>query len=199
MREVSLWFWGDPHLDHDKVIEYLNRPFSSVEEMNEKLIRNVNDVVSKEDQLWILGDFTNRAKIERVRELRSQIACRHVHLIYGNHDRKCAGEGIFESVQDYKELKTKYTRAVLFHYPMREWSGAHYGSLHLHGHIHSTGEYNEENLKKKYVEYMPYGHKPADSDLGVRIYDVGGDANAYRPVSLDEIACRMKLSPISKK
>lgn len=40
----------------------------------------------------------------------------------------------------------------------------------LHGHIHSTGEYNERNR----VE-------------GIRRYDVGVDANHFYPVSLDEI------------
>ena len=200
MKEYPIWFWADPNLDHANAIEFSNRPFSSVEEMTETLIRNVNDAVGLDDQLWILGDFTNRASVERVRELRSRIACRHAHLIYGNHDRRCDGEGIFESVQYYKELKTKYGRVVLFHYPLREWSAAHYGSIHVHGHIHSIGgAYNDEHLKMKYIEYMPWGHTPAESELGLRIFDVGVDANGYRPVSLDEIARRMGISPIKDK
>lgn len=191
------FFTADLHLDHDKAISYWGRPFSDVEEMNHTLIQNINDTVSASDRLWILGDVTNRSNTDRLLEIRGQIACKHVHLIYGNHDRRCSQEHIFESVQEYKELKTRYGRVVLFHYPIREWSACHYGSVHLHGHIHSTGEYNTENLRKKYSEWMlPYGHRPIDENLGLRIYDVGVDANSYRPVSMESLAQLMDLKPV---
>ena len=66
----------------------------------------------------------------------------------------------------------------------------------LHGHIHSTGEYNEENLKKRFADLISYGHMVKQDDLGLRIYDVGVDANNYRPISLARIAKLMHISPV---
>lgn len=39
-----------------------------------------------------------------------------------------------------------------------------------------------------------YGHHAAEhSDFGYRIYDVGVDANAFYPISIEEIAENMNL------
>ena len=43
---------------------------------------------------------------------------------------------------------------------------------------------------------FPEGHKPRNDLLNLRIYDVGVDADQYRPIRLDEIAALMQLSPI---
>lgn len=165
-----LYFTSDLHLGHEKAIFYQNRPFADAGQMNQALIQNINEMVGPEDELWILGDFAYRIGREQVHELRMQIRCRHIHLIRGNHDGDIE-ESLFESVQDYKELDTKYGKLVLFHYPIAQWNGAHFGSIHLHGHIHSSGDYNA----KKQQETL-------------RIYDVGVDANHYRPISLAQLA-----------
>ena len=191
-----IYFTSDLHLGHANAIEFKCRPFSCVEEMNQVLIHNINDTVSVEDELWILGDFSYKINKEEVRALRRQISCRRVHLIYGNHDKDYASDHIFQSVQHYKELKTDYGRVILFHYPILEWNAAHYGSIHLHGHIHSTGAYNEENLKKRSADRFAYGHKAKHDDLGQRIYDVGVDANGFRPISIDHIAGLMGILPV---
>lgn len=191
-----LYFTSDLHLGHANVLELAKRPFASIEEMNRILIQNINDTVSADDELWILGDFSYQVNREEVRALRRQIVCRHVHLVYGNHDRDYSADHIFQSVQYYKELKTEYGRAVLFHYPILEWSAAHYGSIHLHGHIHSTGAYNAENLKKRFSDRISWGHPPRREDLGLRIYDVGVDANDFRPISMERIAALMQIPPV---
>ena len=190
-----LYFTSDLHLGHENAIEFTKRPFKSVDEMNNILIENINAVVGEKDELWILGDFSYKLNKEQVRQIRRQIKCRHVHLVYGNHDKDYSQEHIFQSVQHYKELKTEYGRIVLFHYPILEWNAAHYGTIHLHGHIHSTGEYNSENLQKFYRDRFPSGHAANNEDLRLRIYDVGIDANQFKPISLAEIANRMGVSP----
>lgn len=58
----------------------------------------------------------------------------------------------------------------LMHYPMMEWPKSHYGSVHLHGHMHNYSDYN---LKQKME--------------GIFRYDIGVDANNYCPVSMEEI------------
>lgn len=192
------YFTSDLHLGHAHSIEFTNRPFANVDEMNEMLIQNINGVVNKADELWILGDFAYKVDREKVREFRNSILCKRVHLVAGNHDKDYSQDHIFQSVQNYKELKTPYGRFILFHYPILEWNAAHYGSVHLHGHIHSTGDYNLQNLKKKYRDRFLEGHMEKHDDLGLRIYDVGVDANDYGPISLERIAELMHL-PLVKK
>ena len=193
-----IYFTSDLHLGHENVIEFSNRPFIDVADMNNSLISNINDVVRVNDELWILGDFAYKVNREEVRKFREKIKCHKVHLIRGNHDKDYSKDDIFSSVDYYKELKTDYGRFILFHYPIREWNAAHYGSVHLHGHIHSTMEYNEDNLTRKYSDRFKDGHSLSSSDLALRIYDVGVDANNYKPVSLDYIAKRMNLSIIKE-
>ncbi|MBO5605171.1 MAG: hypothetical protein J5915_07305 [Acidaminococcaceae bacterium] len=59
-------------------------------------------------------------------------------------------------------------RAV--HYPFVSWNKDSHGSYNLHGHLHSMAEYNLRNR-----------------DTGRCQFDVGVDANNFRPVSLEEI------------
>ena len=193
-----IYFTSDLHLGHEHAIEFTNRPYSNVEEMNRGLISSINEVVKKDDELWILGDFAFKVGREEVRKFRREIECRKVHLINGNHDKDYRNDHIFQSVQDYRELKTEYGKFILFHYPILEWNTAHYGSVHLHGHIHSTGEYNASNLQKKYIDRFPDGHIPNTENLNLRIYDVGVDANNYKPISIERIAKLMGLEQIKK-
>ena len=166
----------------------------------------IADVESK--YLW---DYYEKSKLEDIDlivsagdleaaylEFLATMAKCPVVYVPGNHDKDYSRDHILQSVQSYKELKTPYGRFILFHYPILEWNAAHYGSVHLHGHIHSTGEYNAQNLSKKYIDRFPDGHTSQQENLGLRIYDVGVDANDYKPISLEKIVKLMRL-PLVKK
>lgn len=51
------YYISDLHLGHENVIRFDNRPFDSVEEMNETLVNNWNSVVTNADHVYHLGDF----------------------------------------------------------------------------------------------------------------------------------------------
>ena len=55
---MALFFTSDTHFDHARIIELCNRPFSSVEEMNETMIERWNARVKPHDVVWHLCDFT---------------------------------------------------------------------------------------------------------------------------------------------
>lgn len=55
---MNIFFTSDTHFGHNNIIKLSNRPFSSVEEMNEGLIERWNDVVGAEDIVYHLGDFS---------------------------------------------------------------------------------------------------------------------------------------------
>lgn len=80
---ANIYLTSDNHFWHANVIKYCNRPYSSVEEMNEKLIYNWNSVVKPEDTIYCLGDFSFAG---RSVELYSGRLNGSKILIPGNHD-----------------------------------------------------------------------------------------------------------------
>lgn len=78
-----IWFTSDHHFHHKNVIEYDQRPFLSIEGMNEVLISRWNRKVRPMDTVIYLGDFSlsKQALVDCLPQLHGEI-----HLIAGNHD-----------------------------------------------------------------------------------------------------------------
>ncbi len=57
-----IFFTSDLHLGHENCIRLCNRPFSSIEEMDETLIENWNHKVTGKDTVYILGDLIYRSQ-----------------------------------------------------------------------------------------------------------------------------------------
>lgn len=86
------WFTADWHLGHQRIIELSNRPFTTVDQMNEAIVANHNELVGENDTLWILGDVCMGA-IDDSLALVGELRCRKVYLVAGNHDRCFHGYG----------------------------------------------------------------------------------------------------------
>ena len=81
--DARVWITSDFHLGHDKPFIWEARGFNSVQEMNQTIIKNLQETITKPtDELYICGDVTLG---EINRELLWQIPGR-VHIILGNHD-----------------------------------------------------------------------------------------------------------------
>lgn len=52
-----VYFTADTHFGHENIIKFCDRPFASVEEMDETLIANWNGRVRANDTVFILGDM----------------------------------------------------------------------------------------------------------------------------------------------
>lgn len=167
-----IYFTSDLHFGHSKIINHCNRPFRDAEEMDKALIRNWNNAVSCEDEVYILGDFTMRGGMFASQILRQLNGKKY--LVKGNHDSFCYNEALdttlVEWIKDYHMLEYGVFQFILFHYPIEQWWRMGKGAIHLHGHLHSGLEYNLEAMEK-----------------GSKRFDVGVDANNYRPVSMDEV------------
>lgn len=162
---MTVWFTSDTHFGHTKVIEYCNRPFETVEEMDAELVRRWNDCVQPGDEVWHLGDFAFRGR-QYQEALIPQLAG-NVHLVLGNHDARMAAgvKKMFASVHDYREIDLEGRKVVLSHFPFERWNKMHYGSWHLHGHCHGT-------LKREV---------PGRTDVGV-------DVQGFAPISAESVA-----------
>lgn len=167
-----IYFTSDLHFFHGNVIKYNKRPFGSVEEMNEALIRNWNNIVSEGDDIYILGDLTLKGVSFATKILQELNG--NKFLVKGNHDmfvnQSSFDKTNFIWIKDYHELEYDGQYFILFHYPIESWNGAMNKSIHLHGHQHNKSVYNFENREK-----------------GVLKFDVGVDANDMKPVSLEYI------------
>ena len=80
------YFTSDTHFFHKKVIEYCNRPFRDVEQMNEYLVYAWNTVVMEQDAIVnFVGDFSF-GTTDQTKEIFGRLKGRK-RLIVGNHDK----------------------------------------------------------------------------------------------------------------
>ena len=54
---MKIWIISDTHFCHKNIIAYSGRPFKTVEEMNDEIIKRWNNKVGKDDFVIHLGDF----------------------------------------------------------------------------------------------------------------------------------------------
>ena len=54
---MTIFFTGDTHFAHRRIIELAKRPFTTVEEMDEVMIKRWNAVVTANDVVYHLGDL----------------------------------------------------------------------------------------------------------------------------------------------
>ena len=177
----GIWFTSDTHWGHLNIIKFCNRPWGSVEEMDEALIDNWNSVVEKDDIVFHLGDFAF-APNWRWKELLSRLNGQ-IHLIIGNHDEtRWPGDKVMELFAGvYNQLKLKIDNkyhVYLNHYPFLTYGGVwrepENAVIQLFGHVHSS----------------PTSSGKDDSRLSILFpyqYDVGVDNNNYTPLSWDKI------------
>lgn len=133
------FYTADTHFGHSNIINFENRPFSSVEEMDAKLITNWNRKVKSKDDIYILGDFCYYRNPDEVSNLLSKLNG-HKHLIVGNHDqflnRAEFDRNLFDSIKDidivHESLAGNNYGIVLCHYPIQVWYKQHYGYLHFY-------------------------------------------------------------------
>lgn len=168
----NIWFTSDTHYGHGSIIRHCRRPFASVREMDEALIAGWNACVGRDDEVYHLGDFAFHGAA-RAGEILDRLAGRK-HLVHGNHDpQRIRALPGWTSVQPYLEIGGRgfAPKIVLCHYAMRVWNKHRWGAWMLFGHSH--------------------GGLPGDSQS----MDVGVDVHGYRPVSLKELATKLKTLP----
>ena len=173
---MQTFFTSDTHFDDEFAIQYFNRPFQSVDEMNAVMVERWNRIVTDDDTVYHLGDFTPK-DLSRFTKWVIQLNC-NIRILPGNMDRFWLPDFVInQKVQVIPPLislafeklgKVGQPQViVLCHYSLQVWERSQHGSWHLFGHSHGK-------LK----------------GIG-KSFDVGVDCTDFTPLSLDRVAEKM--------
>lgn len=156
---AKVWFTSDSHFNHAAIIDLCKRPFNDVDEMNRKLISNWNNVVSKRDTVYHLGDFAFGDK-EFITKIVSQLNGR-IKLVRGNHDnrsnqwyRDCGFAEVYDTPIIYKGF------FVLSHKPQTFVIDSDGAAINLFGHLHSFPLYETYGKRHVCVCVERHDYKP---------------------------------------
>lgn len=165
---MTVWFTADQHFGHGRLLEISTArgaAFSTVADMNARLIHNWNSVVEPDDTVWVLGDVDMHGK-EATLALIDQLVGTKI-LVAGNHDSCWAGvrdgwknrdtylAAGFAAVMDFAvttlpplRSQAPATRVLLSHFPYAgdshdedryaQFRLRDEGITLLHGHAHES-------------------------------------------------------------
>ena len=171
----KVWFTSDLHFWHKNICKYCDRPYESIEEMNQGIVDNWNSVVKEDDTVFVLGDL-GFCGIEKLRPLMSQLKGK-IFLIQGNHDSDKVVNKLYEEgiIKDYFKLlevtivndeECPNQQLTLCHFPMIDWYNKEKGGWMIHGHQHQL---------------------PETPSCSPKHYDVGLDKNGMTPISFERL------------
>lgn len=185
-----IYFTSDPHYYHINVIKYCNRPFSSVEEMNEMMIKYWNDTVTPEDTVYCLGDFSMAFRPVEVFTKRLNGT---KYLVPGNHDFCHSYHKKSRSADKRKEWTQKYVDngwIVLPEQTTLDIPGV--ATVNMCHHPYELTHASDD----KYKDWRPHndgrwllcGHVHQNWKVVDRMINVGVDVWDFKPVSVEEIS-----------
>lgn len=165
------YYIADAHFGHENILKMCQRPFESIDAMNEALIAAWNERVTGNDTVFILGDLFFRCAAPEA------ILCRlkgKKRLIIGNHDSSWMGkvdlQRYFVSVDNFLEFSDGVRAITLCHYPLLTWKHK-LRTYMVHGHIHNDTT----------SDYYPL------IAIRDRVLNAGVDINGFRPVTFEEM------------
>ena len=96
-----IYYISDTHFNDQKIFDKCKRPFESLDEMKETIIKKWNNKVKDTDIVYVLGDIgkdDDPSTIDIFKKLKG-----HKHLIVGNHDHGMIDaikkSNVFESIK----------------------------------------------------------------------------------------------------
>lgn len=154
---AKIFFVADTHFTDDNIRRYENRPFQSVESMDEEMIGRWNTEVSKDDIVYVLGDFGAEGHEADVLVRLNGTK----YLIKGNHDTQSNADYRrygFEEVYDHPIILDGFW--ILSHDALYVNSNMPYANLF--GHVHNSPvvkDYSNQHycVSVERVNYAPIG------------------------------------------
>jgi len=187
---MKTFFTSDTHFNHESILKYCARPWSSVSEMNEALISFWNEVVTPEDTVYHLGDFAMGDR-DLIPSVLSRLNGRII-LIRGNHDKTYSLK-YFPEVHDRIVLDMNGHMLELVHNPSHAQM-IHEKGITFCGHVHEKWSFKDtgNHISADVIEDHEYRH--GEFYTKTKIYNVGIDVRGYTPRTFEEIVLLCNLA-----
>lgn len=181
-------FWtSDLHLGHARINELSNRPFSSVDEMNETIIARWNSVVTAKDSVCLVGDICMGKIVDSLALIPRLNGTKF--LIPGNHDRfhPAYSAGVTKQetwAQKYREVGFEILPVEI----LTEIGGVNVKVCHFpyQGDSHEEDRYQEFRPAKNGV--LIHGHVHEKWKINSGMINVGVDVWDFTPVSTEVLS-----------
>lgn len=147
---------SDTHFGHENIIEYCDRPFASVEEMNRALVENWNTTVSPQDSVLFLGDVRHHpsplTEWGWLRRLNGNKL-----IVRGNHDGGLSHNAPVPVVESCVIQHGRY-EFYCEHQPVD------YSGWQIHGHVHQNAPLIDRENQNVNVSVEATGYQPIPMD-----------------------------------
>lgn len=174
---MSTFVLADPHFGHQRMTEC--RPWATVEEHDEALIKNWNSVVHPKDRVYVLGDLSmNRRCIQTVGRCNGRKV-----LVKGNHDTAKLKD-YTPYFDDVRACIVNKHGIIMSHIPIHPQSMGTRFKLNVHGHLHDYKITKQTvDYDPCYVQLDPEVHEEIDPTYRC----VSMEQINYTPLNLEEI------------
>ncbi len=160
------YFIADTHFGDGNILLFENRPFNDKNDMDLELISNWNNVVSIEDEVYIIGDFGAETYTRDILDKLNGVK----YLIKGNHDIQTNDdyrEAGFAEVYDKPIILDDFW--ILSHEPLYVSENMPYANIF--GHVHAS---------------------PIIKDYSSHHFCVSVERINYTPISLEDIILKVR-------
>jgi calcineurin-like phosphoesterase family protein len=199
-KSWTVWFSSDQHFGHESIINFCDRPFKTVEEMNEALIANWNKAVKPEDLCIFVGDVFFKCNTEQIKNILSRLNGNRKILVFGNHDRdrrRMMNLG-FTLVVEEMSMDIAGEKVLISHYPFQMKKKLYAWvkfKRNVIRYLNGLGFKIRPTYLEKYHERRPedngqfliHGHTHDKTKVDGRAIHVGVDAWKFKPVNILEV------------
>lgn len=154
---MKVFVIADTHFGHSNIINYCNRPFRSVEQMDNIMIKLWNETISNKDIVIHLGDVGLGNK-EYIGNIISGLQGKKI-LIMGNHDcysEQFYREAGFNTVSKFPIVYNDFF--LMSHAPLQLSETTPY--FNCYGHVHNDNKYID-NATSRCFSVERIGYRPA--------------------------------------
>ena len=177
---------SDQHFGHKKINLYAERPFGSVEEMNDTLIAEWNAVVKPDDTVLCEGDLA-LGVLEDSLKLTERLNG-HRFLIPGNHDRV---SNAHRGGKDIEKFRSQYEDAGWTILPeiVHTSIGGHDVVLSHYPYVGDSHGADRHGRLRPIDEGLPliHGHVHQEWAVRGRQFNSGVDVHDFAPVPVSDI------------
>lgn len=183
---MAKFFTSDLHFGHANVINFCQRPYSSVKEMNEAIINQWNSQITAKDDVYVLGDVGINKKTALDSNLISKLNGKK-HLILGNHDY---GFSRLHDGKQFDSICNKYINVGWFSVGIMSSVLLKNGKSCILTHLPPSNEYDSRYSQYKVTNLSHFTHLSGHLHCHYRkkgnLIDVGFDGD-LKLLSEDDI------------